>query len=242
MEIRRKEKKERYLRKKCGLPPMKNGRKKDDVWSSINWSETSKDIAQKIGKTVQAVNRERRTAAPDTVGIPGRSPKWITLGFKSQRDFINYRNREWRKKNPKRKNRRLRCYIQKWKELGFLDKHEWKAWKKDKKMKTPCKKCGGLNKIVMSRKAICCRDCYNKNCAKRLRETGIGSIKGKKRRIEVKDDYISYILGIPTHIARNHQDLIEAKREQIKILRELKPTKRTKHNAQEPEQPATSPR
>ena len=53
--------------------------------------------------------------------------------------------------------------------------------------------------------------------------------------------YVALLLKIPTSILKEHNELIEAKREQIKILRELK-TKKKQETAQEPQQPARSPR
>jgi hypothetical protein len=43
----------------------------------------------------------------------------------------------------------------------------------------------------------------------------------------INDHYIAMLLGIPASSARKYPELLEAKREQIKILRELKPTTRT---------------
>ena len=47
-----------------------------------------------------------------------------------------------------------------------------------------------------------------------------------KESTQLTDSYISKSLGIKVRDARKYPDLIEAKREQIKILRELKPTNR----------------
>jgi hypothetical protein len=56
--------------------------------------------------------------------------------------------------------------------------------------------------------------------------------KGKIEK--VSDYYVAVLLHTPVKQLRNHPDLIAVKREQIKILRELKPTTRKKkQNAQE---------
>jgi len=57
----------------------------------------------------------------------------------------------------------------------------------------------------------------------------------KNSRESISDSYVAGMLGLKTKTARLCRELLEAKREQIKILRELKPTKRTKQNAQEPQ-------
>ena len=67
--------------------------------------------------------------------------------------------------------------------------------------------------------------------------------KPKTERTDVKQispSYVSLLLSIPTSILRRYPDLIAAKREQIQLHRQLKPT--NKQNAQEPQQLAGSPR
>jgi hypothetical protein len=54
----------------------------------------------------------------------------------------------------------------------------------------------------------------------------------------LSENIIAKTLKIPVSVLRRHPELLEAKRNQIKILRKLK----NKQNAQEPQQPATSPR
>ncbi len=67
--------------------------------------------------------------------------------------------------------------------------------------------------------------------------------KLKEHSETISDVYVADLLRLKTEVLKKHPDLIDAKREQIKILRELKPTKRKKkEHAQEPEQPARSPR
>jgi hypothetical protein len=51
-------------------------------------------------------------------------------------------------------------------------------------------------------------------------------IRYQNMRTSLSVCYVAGRLGIPTFIARQYPELIEAKREQIKIIRELKPTTR----------------
>jgi hypothetical protein len=61
----------------------------------------------------------------------------------------------------------------------------------------------------------------------------------ESKRLRTKhmtDEYIATRLNVPASTIKKYPELLEAKREQIKILRELKPTTRKKkQNAQEPQ-------
>jgi hypothetical protein len=64
-----------------------------------------------------------------------------------------------------------------------------------------------------------------------------------RRHVEsASDSYLAYILKIKTSTLKQYPELIKAKREQIKALRQLKQQKEKQHHEPEPVQPARSPR
>jgi len=137
--------------------------------------------------------------------------------YASNRSKIVKAANKWGKENPDKRKKSIR---------------NWHSRNPEKQKQSTIKwRSSNLERVKINQ-----RKWYNSNINKRKKQA-------KTRSDQLDESYVANIMGIPISIAKKHPDLLAAKREQIKILRELKPTKRKKkEHAQEPEQPARSPR